>query len=94
MYFDVPASQLIFVTESQHAKIHKALKSKAGRAQPREGKARGSKNGCKKGGAISGKKKTGNHWFNNGVEQRHCKECQGEGWVKGRLRKKKEENEE
>jgi hypothetical protein len=25
-------------------------------------------------------------WWNNGVEQRHCHECPGEGWINGRMR--------
>lgn len=27
----------------------------------------------------------GCHWWNNGTEHKFCKECPGEGWVKGRM---------
>ncbi len=27
----------------------------------------------------------GNHWWNNGVNQKFCKECPGDDWIKGRL---------
>lgn len=30
----------------------------------------------------------GRHWWNNGIEQKYQKECPGEGWVKGRIRRK------
>lgn len=28
---------------------------------------------------------TGRHWFNNGIENKFCKECPGEGWAQGML---------
>ena len=30
-------------------------------------------------------KHLGNHWWNNGVDQKFCKECPGDNWIKGRL---------
>lgn len=27
----------------------------------------------------------GKKWWHNGIEQRHCHECPGEGWINGRL---------
>lgn len=30
----------------------------------------------------------GAHWFNNGTENRFCKECPGDEWQRGRLRNK------
>ena len=29
--------------------------------------------------------KKGAHWFNNGIENRFCRECPGDGWQRGRL---------
>ena len=30
----------------------------------------------------------GRCWWNNGVEQKYCKECPGDGYVKGMLKRK------
>ena len=30
-------------------------------------------------------KYSGNHWWNDGINQKFCKACPGENWVQGRL---------
>ena len=108
LYYQRPANELIFLTHSDHVKLHNAgkrnpmygkkLSEKArkkvslagiGRIPWNKGKPawnkgmQTDKNVCIK---LSNAKK-GNHWWNNGYKEIHCKECPGKDWIRGRIKK-------
>ena len=60
LYYNRPASELIFVTRSMHWKIHKEIRSKCGKIAIKkmtfEQRSKGGKIGGKSGGKIGGKK--------------------------------------
>lgn len=77
MYYNVPASQLIFVTQSMHNKIHDSAKKMLEKRTP-EQQSKISKAG---GEATKGKK-----WWNNGVNNKRAFECP-DGYVPGMWKK-------
>lgn len=58
--------------------------SMSGENHPMYGKTRSAETRAKISAAKSASN-YGNHWFNNGIENKFCKECPGEGWQRGRL---------
>lgn len=98
LYYNVPASQLIFLTKSEHMRLHTI-----GDKNPMFGKhvseetrkkislSQSGKSPWNKGKHLSmeTKKKVsagkiGMKFWNNGVKCVRSKECPGEGWVRGR----------
>lgn len=79
-YYSVQASDLIFITHSDHSRLHNKLQDHhIGSSNPMFGKHH-SEESCKK---MSEAKK-GKHWYNNGVKSIRAKTCP-EGFVKGRI---------
>lgn len=73
-YYNRPACELIFLTKSEHMRLHKT-----GNANML-GKHRSAETRKKIGEA-----RKGNHWYNNGVKNILAKTCP-EGFVQGRLK--------
>ena len=91
MYYHRPASELIFLTESEHSSLHKpSEESKKKMSEAKKGKHLGKDNSFygKRHSEESKKKMSeankGKHWYNNGKENRFCFECP-DGFVTGRL---------
>ena len=98
MYYDRPASELIFLTRSEHKSLHKPsddTKNKMSEAS--KGKYAGEKNPMygkhpaeetrKKIAEAARINSIGRHWYNNGKENRFCFECPP-GFVTGMLKRK------
>ncbi len=94
-YYDRPAHELMFVTRSEHNRIHNenrpSWSSSHRRAMPEEMKQRISKRllGRHFSQETHEKKKkamSGLLFWNNGKEQTRSRACPGEGWARGRLR--------
>ena len=90
MYYNRPASELIFMKESEHSSLH--TKGKQGNRKGKQGYWKG-KTGPNKGKQFSAEarnkmslQKTGRHWYNDGKINILAKECPG-GFTPGRLRK-------
>ena len=81
MYYNRPASELIFLTISEHTSLHnEGNKYFLGKHHSEETKKKiGEAN---KGNAYA----KGMHWFNNGKENKFCYECP-DGFVPGRIKK-------
>ena len=92
MYYNRPADELIFLTESEHYILHKkgkprsaetrkkisiAMKCKPGKPHSEESK--------KKIAEAARINSIGRHWYNNGKENKFCYECP-EGFVPGMLK--------
>lgn len=83
IYCNRPASELIFMTKSEHGRMHNIIRDnsnfiEAGKRVASHPKERNGMYGKK--GAAAGK-----HWFNNGMLETYAFECP-EGFDKGRLR--------
>lgn len=93
-YYDVPPSDLIFLTRSEHMKVHhynKGLKlsdeTKEKISIAKKGQIpwiKGKKHSKETKKIISDKIR-GRHWYNNGIIETQSYECP-EGFTKGRLR--------
>lgn len=90
MYYNRPAEELIFLTISEHSKLHSE-----GEHNPMYGKQGywKGKTGPNKGKRLSkehinkvAEANRGKHWYNNGKETKFCFDCLP-GFVPGRLRK-------
>lgn len=136
LYYNVPAWQLIFLTKSEHRRLHllgghlsketrkKMSMSLSGKHKSEETKKKMSiahsgekgywygkhhseetkkkislsnsgKSSWNKGKHLSDETKKkqadafkGTHWWNNGIVSKQLRECPGEGWVRGRLKRK------
>ena len=91
MYWYMPASELIFLTKSEHSSLHKpSEESKKKMSEAKKEKYIGKDNSFygKQHSEESKKKMSeaqkGRHWYNNGKENRFCFECP-EGFIPGRL---------
>ena len=91
MYLYRPASELIFLTISEHHSLHKpSEESKKKMSEAKKGKHLGKDNSFYgKHHSEESKKKMseankGRHWYNNGKENRFCFECP-DGFVPGKL---------
>lgn len=91
-YENRPAHDLIFLTKGEHTRLHHVGKkhseeTRAKMSASLKGRKFSAETRAKMSKAQTGKNNPmfGRHWFNNGTENRFCKECPGEGWVQGRL---------
>lgn len=97
LYWNRPANELIFLTHSEHIKLHKINnKNWLGKHHSNETKLKissGNKNKKRSietrrkmsKGQLGNEKALGRHWFNNGIKTIFVKECP-EGFVKGKLK--------
>lgn len=90
MYYNRPASELIFMKENEHSSLH--TKGKQGNRKGKQGYWKG-KTGPNKGKQFSAEtrnkmslQKTGHHWYNDGKINILAKECP-DGFTPGRLLK-------
>ena len=94
-YENRPAHDLIFLPHGEHSRLHHAG-NKNILGHKHSNKTREKISASLKGrnfsaewrakiGAKARATNTGRHWFNNGIENKFCKECPGEGWVQGML---------
>ena len=97
MYYNRPASELIFLAKSEHSSLHKPSKeTKKKMSEAKKEKHIGKDNSFYgKHHSEESKKKMseaqkGKHWYNNGKENRFCFECP-DGFIPGRLLIYKEE---
>ena len=81
-YYNRPACELIFLTKSEHMKLHHL-----GKPTWIKGKHHSAETRKKMSEAQKGKNHwtKGTHWYNNGVTSIKAKTCP-EGFVQGRLR--------
>ena len=87
LYYNRPASELIFLTKSEHRSLHMKHMSIYGYNHKRitgQGTMKGKHLSENQKEKIS-KSKTGRHYWNNGVRNVMVFECPGEGWKRGRL---------
>ena len=91
MYYNRPASELIFLRKGEHSSFNKGKKRSEETRQKlreaRKGKKFSEEHKKKLGEAHKGKNiwTRGRHWFNNGKENKLCYECPP-GFVPGILR--------
>lgn len=90
LYYNVPASQLIFLTHDEHAKLHRLgekgyWSGKRGEKHHMFGKHLSEEARKKMSLSLSGEKNPafGTQWWNNGAINKRAKECPGQGWVRG-----------
>ena len=95
-YFNRPASELIFLTKSEHNALHKKGKHRSEETKQKmsiamKGKRLSEETKQKMSIARKGLNTWSKncHWFNNGIINIKVKECP-EGFVKGRLKKVKQ----
>ena len=80
MYWHRPSSELIFLTRSEHRRLHMK-----GENNPLYGKHR-SEETKKKLSEATRVNSMGRHWYNNGKENKFCYECP-QGFVPGIIKK-------
>jgi len=95
-YYDVDPSELIFLTISEHRKLHHKGKHYSEESRKKMSKAqsnRSEETRKKMSEALKGENHPsyGKHWFNNGIDEIKVKECP-EGFTKGRLKYKRNAN--
>ena len=91
-YYNRPACELIFLTKSEHMKLHHLGKPTWIKGKHLSEETRKKMSEAKKGKHLSEEHKRklseahkGNHWYNNGVTSILAKTCP-EGFVPGRLK--------
>ena len=77
MYYKRPASELIFLTESEHNSLHHKGKRHTEDAKKKISEAQKGENNPA----------YGRHWYNNGKENKYCYECP-DGFTPGMLKRK------
>ena len=111
-YWNRPASELVFLTNDEHTRLHNlgkhhSAETKHKLSEALLGKPKSEETKLKMSNAKLGKHHSeetkwkmseaqrGNHnvrgklWWNNGVVSKRSRECPGQEWTRGRLKKKK-----
>lgn len=84
-YWKRPAHDLIFLTVSDHTKLHQNDAIKEKNRKSHLGKKASSSTRAKMSAAHAGNKSTtGMHWWTNGVQSIPAFDCPGPGWHRGR----------
>lgn len=88
MYFNRPACELIFLTESEHHSLHSSHMPEDARrriSDANKGKTISEEHRLNLSVAMKGNTNTtGMLWWHNGTINKRAKECPGEGWTAGR----------
>ena len=91
-YYNRPACELIFLTKSEHMKLHRlgkkvSAETRKKMSKSKNGKHRSEETRKKISEANNGKNNwiKGTHWYNNGVTSILAKTCP-EGFVPGRIK--------
>ena len=93
LYFGRPASELIFMREPEHKRLHITIfnkdrtfseETRLKMSAAAKGKHKSADTRQKMSKSHKGKK-LGVHWWNDGVSCKLARECPGEGWTRGRL---------
>lgn len=98
-YEYVPADKLIFLTKSEHNKLHKCGnknmlgKNHSDETKRKIGEAMRGKPTSDETRRKMGEAKRGMLWWNNGVVSKQSLECPGPEWKRGRLQNKKKQEE-
>jgi hypothetical protein len=95
MYFHRPPEELIFLTVSEHRKLHNIFKENPAKREDVRKKISESHKGRKQSNETKLKHSidsSSRHWYNNGSTETFAKECP-EGYTPGRLPFSKERNE-
>ena len=87
MYYNRPASELIFLTRSEHEILHKKGRRHSEETKKKISEAQKGKKYSEETKKKLRLQKTGRHWYNNGKENRYCFECP-DGFVTGKLKRK------
>ena len=87
MYYNRPASELIFLTRSEHEVLHKKGRRHSEETKKKISEAQKGKKYSEETKKKLRLQKTGRHWYNNGKENRYCFECP-DGFVPGKLKRK------
>lgn len=86
MYYDRLPEELIFVTKSEHNKVHRRFLGKHHTLETKEKMS--SSHAMTKGSKLAkeqSERMKGRHWYNNGIKEKlFFEENVPEGWVKGR----------
>ena len=87
MYYNRPADELIFLTESEHDILHKKGKPKSEEHKKKLSEAKKGKHLSEEHKKKMSEAQKGYHWYNNGEINIRAKECPP-GFVPGMLKRK------
>ena len=87
MYYNRPADELIFLTESEHDILHKKGKPKSEEHKKKLSEAKKGKHLSEEHKKKMSEAQKGYHWYNNGKISIRVKECP-DGFTPGMLKRK------